>query len=313
MDFLWLLTFIIHTLYSIQTFLQVCLFWKKHMVERWPCKIHTDKQKQAWLCSHGSTLTVSRPLTGVHVFGLCATALVTDVIQLATGYHAPFFLTVCKPNYTLPGVACDKNPYITQDICSGRDQYAILSARWIHINNTMLSHKWLGKFIWLLHFGRLPDLHIVFAHNCYKKTLQMKFTCTIRPPSVPYPMRGLNRMKNRYSLFISSFQFLSHCTDKDYKWICPQILVRRHMEAMEQKWHCVLLTEVWYIPPASLPWLIYISSPHAKTLGCALRLFMWCVTEVAVIFPLFSVSVLSGKLSPPNTPLCLGLQLSTSL
>ncbi|TNN30683.1 Phospholipid phosphatase-related protein type 3 [Liparis tanakae] len=38
--------------------------------------------------------------SGVHVFGLCATALLTDVIQLSTGYHAPFFLTVCKPNYT---------------------------------------------------------------------------------------------------------------------------------------------------------------------------------------------------------------------
>lgn len=63
------------------------------------------------------------------MFGLCATALVTDVIQLATGYHTPFFLTVCKPNYTSPGVACEKNPYVTSDICSGRDQYAILSAR----------------------------------------------------------------------------------------------------------------------------------------------------------------------------------------
>lgn len=66
---------------------------------------------------------------GVHVFGLCATALVTDVIQLATGYHAPFFLTVCKPNYTLLGTSCEANPYITQDICSGQDTHAILSAR----------------------------------------------------------------------------------------------------------------------------------------------------------------------------------------
>ncbi|XP_065132425.1 phospholipid phosphatase-related protein type 3a [Paramisgurnus dabryanus] len=80
-------------------------------------------------CNFNSFLRRTVRFVGVHVFGLCATALVTDVIQLATGYHAPFFLTVCKPNYTLPGVACDKNPYITQDICSGRDQYAILSAR----------------------------------------------------------------------------------------------------------------------------------------------------------------------------------------
>ncbi|KAF3845198.1 hypothetical protein F7725_008361 [Dissostichus mawsoni] len=58
-----------------------------------------------------------------------ATALVTDVIQLATGYHSPFFLTVCQPNYTAPGVSCDNNAYITRDICLGKDQYAIMSAR----------------------------------------------------------------------------------------------------------------------------------------------------------------------------------------
>ncbi|XP_023699718.2 phospholipid phosphatase-related protein type 3 [Paramormyrops kingsleyae] len=80
-------------------------------------------------CNFNSFLRRTVRFVGVHVFGLCATALVTDVIQLATGYHAPFFLTVCKPNYTLPGVSCDKNPYITRDICSGVDQHAILSAR----------------------------------------------------------------------------------------------------------------------------------------------------------------------------------------
>ncbi|XP_028670552.1 phospholipid phosphatase-related protein type 3 [Erpetoichthys calabaricus] len=80
-------------------------------------------------CNFNSFLRRTVRFVGVHMFGLCATALVTDVIQLATGYHAPFFLTVCKPNYTLPGVSCDTNPYITQDICSGPDQHAILSAR----------------------------------------------------------------------------------------------------------------------------------------------------------------------------------------
>lgn len=63
------------------------------------------------------------------MFGLCATALVTDIIQLSTGHHAPFFLTVCKPNYTLAGVSCDSNAYITKDICSGHDQHAIMAAR----------------------------------------------------------------------------------------------------------------------------------------------------------------------------------------
>ncbi|KAM3876546.1 phospholipid phosphatase-related protein type 3 [Diretmus argenteus] len=80
-------------------------------------------------CNFNSFLRRTVRFVGVHVFGLCATALVTDIIQLATGYHAPFFLTVCKPNYTLAGVSCDKNPYITKDICSGHNQHAIMAAR----------------------------------------------------------------------------------------------------------------------------------------------------------------------------------------
>ncbi|XP_044125506.1 phospholipid phosphatase-related protein type 3 isoform X1 [Bufo gargarizans] len=80
-------------------------------------------------CNFNSFLRRTVRFVGVHVFGLCATALVTDVIQLATGYHAPFFLTVCKPNYTRLGASCATNPYITQDICTGNDHHAILSAR----------------------------------------------------------------------------------------------------------------------------------------------------------------------------------------
>ncbi|XP_076583016.1 phospholipid phosphatase-related protein type 3 isoform X2 [Chaetodon auriga] len=80
-------------------------------------------------CNFNSFLRRTVRFVGVHVFGLCATALVTDIIQLSTGYHAPFFLTVCKPNYTLAGVSCDRNAYITKDICSGHDQQAIMAAR----------------------------------------------------------------------------------------------------------------------------------------------------------------------------------------
>ncbi|XP_070688741.1 phospholipid phosphatase-related protein type 3 [Pempheris klunzingeri] len=80
-------------------------------------------------CNFNSFLRRTVRFVGVHVFGLCATALVTDIIQLSTGYHAPFFLTVCKPNYTLAGVSCDGNAYITKDICSGHDQHAIMAAR----------------------------------------------------------------------------------------------------------------------------------------------------------------------------------------
>ncbi|XP_051930175.1 phospholipid phosphatase-related protein type 3 isoform X2 [Hippocampus zosterae] len=78
-------------------------------------------------CNFNSFLRRTVRFVGVHVFGLCATALVTDVIQLSTGYHAPFFLTVCKPNYS--HVSCDANAYVTKDICSGHDQQAIAAAR----------------------------------------------------------------------------------------------------------------------------------------------------------------------------------------
>ncbi|XP_037105240.1 phospholipid phosphatase-related protein type 3 isoform X3 [Syngnathus acus] len=78
-------------------------------------------------CNFNSFLRRTVRFVGVHVFGLCATALVTDIIQLSTGCHAPFFLTVCKPNYS--HVSCETNTYITKDICSGHDRHAIAAAR----------------------------------------------------------------------------------------------------------------------------------------------------------------------------------------
>lgn len=74
--------------------------------------------------------TISFPVRiGVHVFGLCSTALITDIIQLSTGYQAPYFLTVCKPNYTSLNVSCKENSYIVEDICSGSDLTVINSGR----------------------------------------------------------------------------------------------------------------------------------------------------------------------------------------
>ncbi|XP_046873140.1 phospholipid phosphatase-related protein type 3a [Hypomesus transpacificus] len=99
------------------------------MQSRLKLRPKTESSINAGGCNFNSFLRRTVRFVGVHVFGLLATALVTDVIQLATGYHAPFFLTVCQPNYTAAGVSCDQNTYITQDICSGKDQYAIMSAR----------------------------------------------------------------------------------------------------------------------------------------------------------------------------------------
>uniref|UniRef100_A0A667X1R0 Phospholipid phosphatase related 4b n=1 Tax=Myripristis murdjan TaxID=586833 RepID=A0A667X1R0_9TELE len=52
-----------------------------------------------------------------------------DVLQLMTGYPTPYFLTVCKPNYTTLNVSCEQNPYVMEDICSGGDPTAINQGR----------------------------------------------------------------------------------------------------------------------------------------------------------------------------------------
>ncbi|XP_046880388.1 phospholipid phosphatase-related protein type 4 isoform X2 [Hypomesus transpacificus] len=80
-------------------------------------------------CNFNSFIRRVVRFVGVHVFGLCATALITDIIQLATGYHAPYFLTVCKPNYTTLNLTCDQNSYILDDICSGADLTIINQGR----------------------------------------------------------------------------------------------------------------------------------------------------------------------------------------
>ncbi|XP_023660239.2 phospholipid phosphatase-related protein type 4 isoform X1 [Paramormyrops kingsleyae] len=80
-------------------------------------------------CNFNSYIRRAVRFVGVHVFGLCATALVTDTIQLSTGYHAPYFLTVCKPNYTTLSTSCEENSFILQDICSGTDPSVINAGR----------------------------------------------------------------------------------------------------------------------------------------------------------------------------------------
>nr|XP_046227602.1 phospholipid phosphatase-related protein type 4 isoform X2 [Scatophagus argus] len=80
-------------------------------------------------CNFNSFIRRAVRFIGVHAFGLCATALITDILQLMTGYPAPYFLTVCKPNYTTLNVSCEQNPYIMEDICSGADPAAINQGR----------------------------------------------------------------------------------------------------------------------------------------------------------------------------------------
>nr|XP_033772486.1 phospholipid phosphatase-related protein type 4 isoform X1 [Geotrypetes seraphini] len=80
-------------------------------------------------CNFNSFLRRAVRFIGVHIFGLCSTALITDIIQLSTGYQAPYFLTVCKPNYTSLNVSCKENSYVLEDICSGSDPAVINAGR----------------------------------------------------------------------------------------------------------------------------------------------------------------------------------------
>ncbi|KAJ3611879.1 hypothetical protein NHX12_021892 [Muraenolepis orangiensis] len=80
-------------------------------------------------CNFNSFIRRVVRFVGVLAFGLCATALITDVLQLMTGYPAPYFLTVCKPNYTWLNDTCERNPYVMADICSGSNLAAILQGR----------------------------------------------------------------------------------------------------------------------------------------------------------------------------------------
>ncbi|XP_070784312.1 phospholipid phosphatase-related protein type 4 [Enoplosus armatus] len=80
-------------------------------------------------CNFNSFIRRAVRFVGVHAFGLCATALITDILQLMTGYPTPYFLTVCKPNYTTLNVSCEQNPYVMEDICSGADPAAINQGR----------------------------------------------------------------------------------------------------------------------------------------------------------------------------------------
>ncbi|TRZ04075.1 hypothetical protein DNTS_008824 [Danionella cerebrum] len=80
-------------------------------------------------CNFNSFVRRGVRFVGVHVFGLCATALITDIIQLSTGYPAPYFLTVCKPNYTHLNTSCEESFFILEDICSGSDASLINTGR----------------------------------------------------------------------------------------------------------------------------------------------------------------------------------------
>ncbi|XP_067394345.1 phospholipid phosphatase-related protein type 4 isoform X2 [Emydura macquarii macquarii] len=125
-------------------------------------------------CNFNSFLRRAVRFVGVHVFGLCSTALITDIIQLSTGYQTPYFLTVCKPNYTSLNVSCSENSYIVEDICSGSDPMIINGGR----KSFPSQHATLAAFAAVYISGLyavgnfLPSEENVFHQNLQREQLR---------------------------------------------------------------------------------------------------------------------------------------------
>ncbi|XP_061746207.1 phospholipid phosphatase-related protein type 4-like [Nerophis ophidion] len=80
-------------------------------------------------CHFNSYIRRAVRFIGVHIFGLCVTALITDIFQLSTGQHTPYWLDVCKPNLTHINMSTCDEAFILEDICSGQDVSLITAGR----------------------------------------------------------------------------------------------------------------------------------------------------------------------------------------
>ncbi|XP_034039245.1 phospholipid phosphatase-related protein type 4-like [Thalassophryne amazonica] len=91
--------------------------------------IHTEANINAAGCNFNSYIRRAVRFIGVHIFGLCVTALITDILQLSTGQHTPYWLDVCKPNLTHINMPTCEETFILEDICSGQDISLINAGR----------------------------------------------------------------------------------------------------------------------------------------------------------------------------------------
>ncbi|XP_032387388.1 phospholipid phosphatase-related protein type 4 [Etheostoma spectabile] len=89
----------------------------------------TEANINAAGCNFNSYIRRAVRFIGVHVFGLCVTALITDILQLSTGQHTPYWLDVCKPNLTHINISTCDEAFILEDICSGQDTGLINAGR----------------------------------------------------------------------------------------------------------------------------------------------------------------------------------------
>uniref|UniRef100_A0A3B4ZQW6 Phospholipid phosphatase-related protein type 3 n=1 Tax=Stegastes partitus TaxID=144197 RepID=A0A3B4ZQW6_9TELE len=89
----------------------------------------TEANINAAGCNFNSYIRRAVRFIGVHIFGLCVTALITDILQLSTGQHTPYWLDVCKPNLTHINMSTCDEAFILEDICAGQDIGLITAGR----------------------------------------------------------------------------------------------------------------------------------------------------------------------------------------
>ncbi|XP_017292359.1 2-lysophosphatidate phosphatase PLPPR4-like [Kryptolebias marmoratus] len=89
----------------------------------------TEANINAAGCTFNSYIRRAVRFIGIHIFGLCVTALITDILQLSTGQHTPYWLEVCKPNLTHINMSSCDEAFILEDICSGQDLGLITAGR----------------------------------------------------------------------------------------------------------------------------------------------------------------------------------------
>uniref|UniRef100_UPI0035901470 phospholipid phosphatase-related protein type 4 n=1 Tax=Myxine glutinosa TaxID=7769 RepID=UPI0035901470 len=80
-------------------------------------------------CDFSAFLRRSVRFVGIHLFGLSVSLISVDVLQLVTGRHAPFFLSVCRPNASQLLTTCQQESIVNHVECSGSDEKAINAAR----------------------------------------------------------------------------------------------------------------------------------------------------------------------------------------
>ncbi|KAM9322082.1 phospholipid phosphatase-related protein type 4 [Pholidichthys leucotaenia] len=91
--------------------------------------MQTEANINAAGCNFNSYIRRAVRFIGVHIFGLCMTAVITDILQLSTGQHTPYWLDVCKPNLTHINMSTCDEALILEDICSGQDLSLINAGR----------------------------------------------------------------------------------------------------------------------------------------------------------------------------------------